>query len=291
MTTSASAVAPHETRSRGIAALLERRPILSSIAAVVIVKFAMIAGIVLAGTLTGGASTPAGAAATIALLALIPLALFRVLQRCGWTSVAGFNGPARWREPWLVLLPAAYCLVNLSNLVTNEINADPDWHVLLQASVQGLMVPLIEETTFRGLVLAALLSRFHATRGQILVAVLIQSMLFGFWHLPNPNLPPIMSVANIVYAMLAGVGFAAVLLRTRSIWLGMAAHALIVFANLISGALLSGSAVTVAQIAAPEHAVRNALLSVLATVPLFLYGLWLLRDPRRLELDFPAKAK
>jgi membrane protease YdiL (CAAX protease family) len=271
-------------------ALLERRPILSSIAIVVIVKVAMIAAIVLAAAPTGGASTPAGAAATMALLALIPLALFRVLERCGWATVAGFNGPTKWREPWLVWLPAAYCLLNLSNLLTNEINASLDRGALLQTSVQALMVPLIEETTFRGLVLAVLLNRFHATRGQILGAVLFSSVLFGFWHLPNPNVPAITSVANIVYAMLAGVGFAAVFLRTRSIWLVMAAHALIVFANLLSGALLSGNAVTVAETAAPEHAVRNALMSVLATVPLFLYGLWLLRDPRRLELDFTAKA-
>jgi membrane protease YdiL (CAAX protease family) len=272
-------------------ALLERRPLLSSIAVVVIVKLAMIAGIALAAAPTGGISTPTGAFATMALLALIPLALFRVLQRFGWTTVAGFNGPAKWREPWLIWLPAAYCLLNLSNLLTNEIAANPDWHALLQASALAVIVPLIEETTFRGLVLASLLNRFHATRGQILGAVLFSSMLFGFWHLPNPNIPPIMSAANIGYAMLAGVGFAAVLLRTRSIWLGMAAHTLILLTNLLSGALLSGNAVSVAEIAAPEHAVRNALTSVLATVPLCAYGLWLLRDPRRLGLHFPANAK
>jgi membrane protease YdiL (CAAX protease family) len=287
MTTTATHEIP--TKARRSVALLERRPFLSSIAVVVIVKVTMIAGIVLAAGVAGGASTPAGAAATMTLLALIPLALFRVLQRRGWATIAGFNGPAKWREPWLVWLPAAYCLLNLSNLLTNEIHANPGWSALLQASVQTAMVPLIEETTFRGLVLAVLLNRFHATRKQILGAVFLSSVLFGFWHLPNPNVPAITSVANIVYAMLAGVGFAAVVLRTRSIWLVMAAHALIVFANLISGALLSGNAVTVAETSAPEHAVRNAVFSVIGTLPLFAYGLWLLRDPRRLGLDFPAK--
>ena len=68
MTTSATAADTPETRSRGIAALLERRPILSSIAVVIIVKVAMIAGIVLAAGPTGGVSTPAGAAAALPAL-------------------------------------------------------------------------------------------------------------------------------------------------------------------------------------------------------------------------------
>jgi membrane protease YdiL (CAAX protease family) len=262
--------------------ILERRPILSAIGVLLLAKVAMIVSTVAPDLLLGGTLSLAGAAVTAGLLCLIAFTAWRALVRHGWSSMVGFNPPRRWREPWLIWLPALLVLVNLSNLIGAEIGAYPDWRLLMDAAVRGITVPLVEETIFRGLILAIMLNRFHASSAQVLGSVMISSLLFGLWHLPpNPSIPWQQSVANVVYAIFMGVGFAAVVIRTRSIWLGMVVHGLIVFGNGLATALLAGSQGTVAQLIRPEDAWRSALLSVAVTMPLFLYGVWLLRDRRK----------
>jgi membrane protease YdiL (CAAX protease family) len=124
--------------------------------------------------------------------------------------------------------------------------------------------------------------------------VLFSSFLFGVAHaqwLLRPEIPWQTSVANIVYAALAGVGFAAVVLRTRSIWLVAAVHAGIAFANWLPALLTRGDiAPATALITTPAQAWLSAGVSILACVPLFLYGLWLLGDITRLDLTSVSAA-
>jgi membrane protease YdiL (CAAX protease family) len=86
-------------------------------------------------------------------------------------------------------------------------------------------------------------------------------------------------VAQLVYPIFAGVGFAGVVLRTRSIWLAMAAHALLIVANVVV------AGVTVDTSAASPAAIRmSAAVSVLVMVPWLFYGLYLIRDARTLSI-------
>lgn len=289
------------TFSERITRLFERHPLLSCVGILVLAKGAPmiltpLLGFVLSMVIVplSGLEDPArgvliGSAAAIALGALVMAAVWRILARRGWASLVGFTAPARWRQPWLVWLPALYILVNLIGLLGKPLQASGDWGVWLQGVAFSVSVPLVEESVFRGLILAILLNRFHETRGQVFGAVLFSSLLFGLWHLTmllGPHAPWQTVVANVVYGTLAGVGFAAVVLRTRSIWLLMAAHAGIVFAGRLPGILMLGQVVPpTAFVSTTEQAWLSAIYSTLACVPLFLYGLWLLRDIGRLDLS------
>lgn len=266
---------------------LERRPILSAVLILLVVKLAFMASMLVSTALLGGASTLPGAAMTVALLGLIALVAWRMLERRGWASMVGFNRLAQWRQPWLAAFPALLVLANLAALAGAEIKLDVDWPLLMNAVVRAVTVPLVEETVFRGLILAVLLNRFHATSEEVLKAVLLANMLFGLWHLPpNPDAPWQQGVANVIYAFLLGVGFAAASLRTRSIWLVMIVHGLIVLGGALVPMLITQKAGTIAELIPPDQAWRSALLSIAVTVPLFLYGLWLLRDIGKLRLPF-----
>jgi CAAX protease family protein len=140
-----------------------------------------------------------------------------------------------------------------------------------------------EETAFRGVVLITLLSKFHHTRAQVIACVLLSSLLFGLYHYPSLQYWQ-MNLSQWVYATFAGVGFSAVLLRTRSIWLGMTVHALVIAASFSANILLYDQAVLLGETGPIANVNRTAILAVLATLPVFLYGLYLLRDISRLEL-------
>jgi uncharacterized protein len=257
--------------------------VLSALLIAVLVKLVMMVWTVLVVGAVGGTGTLPRAVAVMLLLGLIPLALYLLTRRQGWAATVGFNGPGRWREPWLIWLPALYAFINLTNLIGKPVSMPEDWRAFLNPAVQAISVPLIEEFAFRGLILAVLLARWHAAPGEVRRAVFISSGLFGLWHLPVMVHDPIIGLGNVLYATMAGVGFAAVVLRTRSIWPILLVHVLIVFTSVLSGLLLSGQSVASGMLVPHEAALRSAVVTNLALVPLFLYGLWLLRKPIQLE--------
>jgi membrane protease YdiL (CAAX protease family) len=221
----------------------------------------------------------------LVLLGLIPLACVWLLRRHGWLGIAGFNPVSRWREPWLIWAPALLVLLNLVNALAPGVSFHFDGSAILSAAVQAISVPLIEESLFRGLILAILLYRFGPTRAGVMRAVWLQALLFGLWHLPpNPDIAWQVNVANVIYTVFIGVGFAATMLRTRSTWLVMVVHMLVVFSNAGLSALITGRAGRLAEMAPTQDAWLSAAIPVIVTIPLAVYGMWLLRDVSRLEL-------
>lgn len=218
------------------------------------------------------------AAAGVAGLLLIVAAVL-VLRRHDWARIVGLNGPRKWREIWLAWLPFVYAGLPVLYLIWRSVDWSRLTAQLVIASVaQSVPNAFVEETIFRGLVLAILLNRFHSTQAEIRGAVFGSAILFGLWHPPDdPHWET--NVAQWVYAAFAGVGFAGVALRTRSIWLGMAAHALLVIV------LLVVSSVTAAPTAPSSMSqIRlGALLSVFLMLPWLFYGIYLIRN-----LDFSA---
>lgn len=75
-----------------------------------------------------------------------------------------------------------------------------------------VFAPLAEELVFRGMLLPALVRRFGAVRGVVMVSV-----LFSLFHL-NP--------AQLIPAFVSGLGLGALALRSRSIVPGIVAHAI-----------------------------------------------------------------
>lgn len=79
--------------------------------------------------------------------------------------------------------------------------------------VTNLEPPLVEETVFRGLIIVVLMKRFP-----LWFAVLWSAMLFGMLHLQ------IGFQAALSDAILGGIGWAMIKLKTRSIWPGAVIH-------------------------------------------------------------------
>jgi len=261
----------------------ERRPIAACVLFLIAAKAWFIVTVVLTMNTLGRWSPTTASAVIVLICALLPLLfVYTFLDRKGWAHRVGFTPPRKWQAIGLAWLPLIYVFVNFSNLPGAEATKPLTGEAIRMIFTQTASVPIFEETVFRGLILATLLNRYHASRSEILKAVMISAVLFGCWHLPLPNTPDVwqQSAARMLYTFFTGVCFAAIVLRTRSIWVCMIVHALILASNLIVSALKVGQAVPISQTVSETAATRSAALTILATIPLLLYGLYLLRNIR-----------
>jgi len=131
-----------------------------------------------------------------------------------------------------------------------------------------LVVGFAEETWFRGLILTTLLPT-----GTIR-AVIMSSFFFAAPHLLNMiggTWDPAFTVVDSIAAFGLGITFAAIRLRTGSIWPLVGIHALFDFTSLIS---LGGVNV-------PAQSPRVLLTSVFIGILFVGYGLFLLRNERK----------
>jgi membrane protease YdiL (CAAX protease family) len=262
--------------------LVERHPIASSLIGLAVVMlglgFVVFVLVGLVAAVTGMDRGKVPAITDVVAKTIIGLAFFFILRYLGLAAVAGFNRHAQWKEPWLIWLPCALIGLNLVNLIGADLAPDPDVSLIAAGSLRGLANAFFEETTYRGFVLAVMLNRYHYTRAQVIGSIFLSSALFSvIVHGPNDR-DWETNVAQWLAALCAGVGFSGVLLRTRSIWLLMAVHALIILAGVLTGGL------TVQQTTTDSSIRLNAILSTLATLPPLFYGLYLIRDLTSLEL-------
>lgn len=203
-------------------------------------------------------------------------ALFALLVALASTKrrSVGLGAPAPLKTLWLVWPPLLYALLML---LLAWAGGWPPRHVLLVVAGNTALVALSEELMFRAVLLQALLERFD-----IWPAVLLCAALFGVAHAVNGLGTGDYSGAlwQSAAAFLQGICYAAIRLRTRSVWPMTAVHALWDFA-------LVTSTLSAAKDGDASILPYAALLAVL---PLCLYGIFLLR-PSRLALLRPQVAQ
>lgn len=217
---------------------------------------------------------------------LVGLGLWWLLRRFGWTRQAGFTPPVYWRVLWLGWPLVVYALLNGSDFLTGAVKIDPKPGVLVLYTLVNLSTGWVEEVMGRGLVLAPILQKWGSTRKGVFAGVLVSSALFGLAHLANLIMGRaylVNALAQIVYCVFFGVLFAALLLRNRTIWPVMLLHALFDFAGnlgeLTPGAVINGPSAPLEPL--------TALLTVLIFLPLFIYGLVLLRKAQPIPSELP----
>lgn len=209
---------------------------------------------------------------------LVGLALVWLLARLGLLGAARFTPPSQWRALWLGWPLALLTLLNLSSLFGGSLAIDTSRPGLIVLYVCFLFsIGFFEEVMGRGVVLQAMLRKWGSTRRGIYVAVLASSALFGVAHLVNlatGRLPLLACLTQIAYSLCFGVIFAACVLRNNSIWPMIVMHAAFDFggSRLRDIAVGGGGPVTVANNTAPE-----ALTAIAITLPLLVYGLFILR--------------
>jgi membrane protease YdiL (CAAX protease family) len=202
-----------------VAKTLARHPLL----AVVLLEIVYDA-LVIAGSLGLGALVPdlpgysvTGPSQSLVLVLASAALLLVLVGTLGWWTLAGFNPPARWRDLRLYWLPlvllAVPFIAGVRPLPLDTLG------LLLLAYVA---TAIFEEGLWRGVMLG-LLRPTGVWR-----AVLISSLLFGLGHLGNSalrGLSPLIA-AQAFGAGVQGVGFAALRLRTNTIWPLIVIHAL-----------------------------------------------------------------
>ena len=183
-------------------------------------------------------------------------------------EVAGLRYPVSWKSLWLVWPPLLYSLLML---LVAWAGGWPPPSVLLIVACNTALVALSEELMFRSILLQSLLAR-HA----IWPAVLISSALFGAVHTLNGLWTGdfVSALWQSAAAFLQGIGYAAIRLRTRSVWPMVVVHGLWDFA-LVSSTLTSSGADDVSVL---------PLAALLAVLPLAFYGVFLLRSSQRVLL-------
>jgi uncharacterized protein len=183
-----------------------------------------------------------------------------------WWKRAGFSTLGDRHDIVLYLLPIGIALISVVEGVTI-----PAPSMIVLFAIFSLVVGFAEETFFRGLILPTLLPV------GIWRAVLISALLFAAPHLLNAVggvWDPFFTVADSVAAFGIGIAFAALLIRTGSIWPLIGIHALVNFTALLSLGSLSIPAQTFGQLAV------TLVVGILMT----LYGVYLLRPGKPARL-------
>jgi membrane protease YdiL (CAAX protease family) len=208
---------------------------------------------------------------------------FVLLARFGWLNTAGFTSPRQWRALWLGWPLLFFALINIEEGVVIDV-AKP---VLIALHLlTALSTGWVEEVLFRGVVVTAFLQKWGQSRPGICLAVLVSSVLFGAVHLLNfiQGRKPLLNTATqIMFAIFFGVMFSACLLRNRSIWPVILLHAAVDWAGTLREIAVGGGL----RVDIPPMSLASAGASILITLPLFFYGLFILRkvEPASLKLE------
>ena len=213
-----------------------------------------------------GTTVTGGIGLSWALAALFALAL---LLASSQRREAGLRAPQPWKTLWLVWPPLLYALLML---LLAWAGGWPQPRVLLIVACNAALVAISEELMFRAILLQGMLDRYA-----VWPAVLISSALFGLAHTGNGLATGDVSGAlwQAVAATLQGVGYAAIRLRTRSVWPMVLVHGLWDYA-LVTATLPHP---------AEDGASILPYVALLAVLPLCLYGVYLLRPSQRAAMS------
>jgi hypothetical protein len=150
-----------------------------------------------------------GLSQSLILVLIATAALLALVATLRWWTLAGFTPRSRWRELRLYWLPVVLLFVPFVGGVRM-----PPLSAIGLLVVAYAATAVFEEGMWRGVMLG-LLRPTGVWR-----AVLISSLLFGLGHLGNTALRGMsfLIVLQAFGAAIQGIGFAALRLRTNTIW-------------------------------------------------------------------------
>jgi len=205
------------------------------------------------------------------------LVLVWLLIKLGMLKEARFTHPRAWRAVWLVWPFVIFTLLNLDSVINGNLEIDTSRPRLIILFVfTNLAIGFAEEMMARGVVLNLMLRKWGGTRRGIYGAVAVSALLFGGAHIFNMitgHLPPLATLTQIGYSISFGVVFAACFLRNNSIWLVIIMHAAVDFAGGLRHISVGGGD----QLPVANNSIDAALASLIISLPLLLYGLFILR--------------
>ena len=207
----------------------------------------------------------------------VSILMIWLLHWLGLLKQGGFTKPKEWKQLWVNWLLLVYCMLNIDFAVfdgTNPIR----WNepgLLVLFVLLFIAVGFVEEILFRGVMLPLMLRKWGSSRKGIYWTVIFSSAVFGLVHIFNLMMGRrtlMGTIPQIVYAIFFGVYFAACFLRNNSIWPVIFTHAVFdLCGNFTEIAVNSNFGVKI------DATWQGFGFTALFTLPLFIYGLILLR--------------
>lgn len=200
----------------------------------------------------------------------------------GWRRPVGLVAVHAPRSLWVLMPPAIVCCLMLAGAAAIGF---PPATIVLFVLLNTALVGWSEELMFRGFALFGLLSRFS-----IWTAIVISCAMFGAVHFLNGFMTGdfLSSTVQTFVAGISGIWLMAVRLRTRSIFPAMVIHALWDFSTFMFSSAAARGSDTVSS--SDPNLVQQIILPFAPALPLFLYGIWLLRHVGREEKETFAPA-
>lgn len=204
-------------------------------------------------------------------LVLAPILLLVVVSVTGWRREVGLKPIESARSLLILWLPLLFVLVFVVGALAGGLSFTQATAFVL---INTILVGFSEELMFRGVLFYGALTQFR-----VWTAIIITSLLFGAVHITNGFITGDFTAAMIqaIAAAMAGIWFMAIRVRTKSIIPGMIMHALWDCAIFLSTSAIKGDAAQPSSAPAQTSFVAQFAAPVLFALPLFLYGLWLLR--------------
>lgn len=201
-------------------------------------------------------------------LVAAPAFLIAVMAWLRWDGL-GLAAPTPRRALLLLWLPLLYISLILASVA---LRGFPSAATIAFVFVNTLLVGISEELMFRGILFRGALSRMTIWK-----AIWLSCILFGLIHALNVLITGDLraSLIQALAAFMSGVMFMALRIRTGSLYPLIIVHALWDFS------LFVGLPASAATEAAPTLSPIAMAAPVLLVLPLFLYGLFLMRHVNR----------
>lgn len=203
---------------------------------------------------------------------IAPVFLLLVIAFRGWWKETGLKPVKRLRSLLILWLPIIFIIGFFGIAFAIGLTFSQTLFFIL---INTMLVGISEELMFRGLVFYGAIKEF-----KIWTAILFTSVLFGSIHLLNGFTTGdfLGSTVQAVTAAMAGMWFIALRIRTNSIIPSIILHGLwdgglFLMTNALKPVALDSNTETSSE----TSLAFKIIFPILFDLPLFLYGLWLLR--------------
>jgi len=167
--------------------------------------------------------------------------LLLMLGRLGWLRPMGLTTSGTWSAWVLTLLVGAYVILAGFYSFFGELAFDA--RALLNTRearailLNQVIVGVVEETVFRGILLYGLVRAWGRTRRGLMVAVVVQAALFGLPHVLQvfAGMPLSSTLANVANTFVFGLWLGFLVLGTGTLWPAILLHAVANGAVLVKG--------------------------------------------------------
>lgn len=202
------------------------------------------------------------------------------IAHAGILQHAGMVKPQNLKTLWLVWPILALTVVNGLSLFDGSMAIDTSKPLILFMLI-ALSTGFYEEILCRGLILSACMKKWGKTKKGMYLSVILSSIIFGFYHLINLVMGRgslLEVITQIVYSTFFGVFFSACFLRFGSLWPCIITHTLFDMMGTLDE--IASKNIFTGHVLNMNYSLENALTTILITLPLFLYGLFILRKVR-----------